>query len=259
MSSQSLHRIGHGGASALVPANTLESFDVARSIGIDMIEFDLRGWRGELVLAHTILDAPRPGNVRLDEALSYLASRRFAEIELNVDLKHVGCEAAVLDALRRHGLLARTLISCQLPAVVDRVRALDSHARTGISIGGRLARLSRRWTGWRAQVLAGLAGARRGCTASPPPIRACSNPRKGRSAAAIALWWSAVSDPASPSTPITIVIADDHQVVRAGLRLLLDAEDGFAVVADAGDVASTERRVAAFHPKVLVLDVNMPE
>src|ERR1035437_6969199 len=101
--------------------------------------------------------------------------------------------------------------------------------------------------------------ARRGCTASPPPIRACSNPRKGRSAAAIALWWSAVSDPASPSTPITIVIADDHQVVRAGLRLLLDAEDGFAVVADAGDVASTERRVAAFHPKVLVLDVNMPE
>jgi glycerophosphoryl diester phosphodiesterase len=160
MSSQSLHRIGHGGASALVPANTLESFDVARSIGIDMIEFDLRGWRGELVLAHTILDAPRPGNVRLDEALSYLASRRFAEIELNVDLKHVGCEAAVLDALRRHGLLARTLISCQLPAVVDRVRALDSHARTGISIGGRLARLSRRWTGWRAQVLAGLAGRR---------------------------------------------------------------------------------------------------
>jgi glycerophosphoryl diester phosphodiesterase len=160
MSSQSLHRIGHGGASALVPANTLESFDVARSIGIDMIEFDLRGWRGELVLAHTILDAPRPGNVRLDEALSYLASRRFAEIELNVDLKHVGCEAAVLDALRRHGLLARTLISCQLPAVVDRVRALDSHALTGISIGGRLARLSRRWTGWRAQVLAGLAGRR---------------------------------------------------------------------------------------------------
>ena len=77
--------------------------------------------------------------------------------------------------------------------------------------------------------------------------------------AAIALWCSAVSDPGSPSTPITIVIADDHQVVRAGLRLLLDAEDGFAVVADTGDVVSTERRVAAYHPRVLVLDVNMPE
>jgi two-component system response regulator NreC len=68
-----------------------------------------------------------------------------------------------------------------------------------------------------------------------------------------------VSDPASPSAPITIVIADDHPVVRAGLRLLLEAEDGLTVVGDAGDVASTERRVAAYHPRVLVLDVNMPD
>ncbi len=58
--------------------------------------------------------------------------------------------------------------------------------------------------------------------------------------------------------PITIVIADDHKVVRAGLRLLLEAEDGFEVVGEAGDVAGTERRVAAFHPKVLILDLNMP-
>jgi two-component system response regulator NreC len=67
-----------------------------------------------------------------------------------------------------------------------------------------------------------------------------------------------VGDPASPSAPITIVIADDHRVVRAGLRLLLEAEDGFTVVGDAGDVASTERRVATYQPRVLVLDVNMP-
>jgi two-component system response regulator NreC len=63
----------------------------------------------------------------------------------------------------------------------------------------------------------------------------------------------------APSAPITIVIADDHRVVRAGLRMLLEAEDGFAVVADSGDIASTERRVAAYRPRVLVLDVNMPE
>jgi two-component system response regulator NreC len=68
-----------------------------------------------------------------------------------------------------------------------------------------------------------------------------------------------VSDPGSPSAPITIVIADDHPVVRAGLRLLLEAEDGLTVVGDAGDVASTERRVAAYHPRVLLLDVNMPD
>jgi two-component system response regulator NreC len=58
--------------------------------------------------------------------------------------------------------------------------------------------------------------------------------------------------------PITIVLADDHRVVRAGLKLLLDAQDDFRVVAEAGDVAVTERRVAAYHPDVLVLDVNMP-
>jgi two-component system, NarL family, response regulator NreC len=58
--------------------------------------------------------------------------------------------------------------------------------------------------------------------------------------------------------PITIVLADDHQVVRAGLRLLLQAEDGFEVIAEAGDVATTERRVTAYHPRVLILDLNMP-
>ena len=55
------------------------------------------------------------------------------------------------------------------------------------------------------------------------------------------------------------MLADDHEIVRAGLRLLLDAEPGFAVVSEAGDVALTERRVAAHRPRVLVLDVNMPD
>ena len=61
-----------------------------------------------------------------------------------------------------------------------------------------------------------------------------------------------------PNAPITIVIADDHQVVRAGLRLLLEAEDGFQVLAEAGDVPTTERRLTAYHPRVLILDLNMP-
>jgi two-component system response regulator NreC len=59
-------------------------------------------------------------------------------------------------------------------------------------------------------------------------------------------------------TDITIVLADDHQVVRAGLRLLLEAEEGFRVVGEAGDVPTTERRVTAYHPRVLILDLNMP-
>jgi glycerophosphoryl diester phosphodiesterase len=153
-------RIGHGGASVLAPANTLASFDAALEVGVDMVEFDVRAWRGELVLAHTILDARQDRNLTFDQALQHLSARRFREIELNVDLKRLGCEPAVLDALRRHGLLDRTLISCQVSGVLDRVRELEPGARTGISIGGRFARVSRRWRDWRAQVLAGLASKR---------------------------------------------------------------------------------------------------
>jgi len=56
---------------------------------------------------------------------------------------------------------------------------------------------------------------------------------------------------------ITIVLADDHRVVRAGLRLLLEAQDGLQVVSEADDLHSTERRVAAYRPSVLVLDINL--
>jgi glycerophosphoryl diester phosphodiesterase len=153
-------RIGHGGASALAPANTLASFDAACEIGVDMVEFDVRGWDGELVLAHTVLHARRGGNVRLSDALTHLSSRHFKDVELNVDVKHVGCEAALLERLRHASLLERTLISSQVPAVLDRVRALEPRARVGISIGGRLSRLSRRWRDWRAGALAGLHGGR---------------------------------------------------------------------------------------------------
>jgi glycerophosphoryl diester phosphodiesterase len=153
-------RIGHGGASALAPANTLASFDAAHEIGIDMVEFDVRAWDGELVLAHTILHARRGGNVRLSDALAHLSSRRFKDIELNVDAKHMGCEAALLERLRHAGLLERTLISSQVPGVLDRVRALEPRAHVGISIGGRIARLSRRWRDWRAGALAGLQSGR---------------------------------------------------------------------------------------------------
>ena len=57
---------------------------------------------------------------------------------------------------------------------------------------------------------------------------------------------------------IRIVLADDHAVVRAGLRLLLDGEDGLEVVAEAGEIETTKRMVRGHRPDVLVLDLNMP-
>jgi two-component system response regulator NreC len=58
--------------------------------------------------------------------------------------------------------------------------------------------------------------------------------------------------------PIRIVLADDHGVVRSGLRMLLDSESGLEVVAEASDVSGARRYVRGHHPNVLVLDLNMP-
>jgi two-component system response regulator NreC len=57
---------------------------------------------------------------------------------------------------------------------------------------------------------------------------------------------------------INIVLADDHVVVRAGLRLLLQGEAGMHVIGEAGNVPDALRLVELRHPHVLVLDLNMP-
>jgi two-component system response regulator NreC len=57
---------------------------------------------------------------------------------------------------------------------------------------------------------------------------------------------------------LKIVIADDHQVVRRGLRQLFDAEGDIEVVAEAADAESALRYVLGHHPDVLVVDLNMP-
>jgi len=60
------------------------------------------------------------------------------------------------------------------------------------------------------------------------------------------------------STPIRIVLADDHSVVRSGLRMVLESEADLEVVAEAGDTEAAKRYVRGHHPDVLVLDLNMP-
>jgi two-component system response regulator NreC len=57
---------------------------------------------------------------------------------------------------------------------------------------------------------------------------------------------------------ITIVLADDHTVVRSALRMLLENEHGFEVLAEAGDADTAARYVLGHKPSVLVLDLNMP-
>jgi two-component system response regulator NreC len=63
---------------------------------------------------------------------------------------------------------------------------------------------------------------------------------------------------ASETSETTIVLADDHTVMRSALRMLLDAEDDFEVVAEAGTAEDAVRYVRGHKPTVLILDLNMP-
>ena len=56
---------------------------------------------------------------------------------------------------------------------------------------------------------------------------------------------------------ITVVLCDDHQIVRSGLKTLLDADGRFTVVGEAGDAAATLDRAREHRPQVLVLDLNL--
>ena len=57
---------------------------------------------------------------------------------------------------------------------------------------------------------------------------------------------------------VRIVLADDHAVVRAGIRMVLDENPGWEVVAECGDADTAARQVRGHHPDVLVLDLTMP-
>lgn len=57
---------------------------------------------------------------------------------------------------------------------------------------------------------------------------------------------------------IAVVLADDHNLIRTGLRTLLEAERGLRVIGEADDSASAAKLAAARRPDVLVLDLQMP-
>jgi glycerophosphoryl diester phosphodiesterase len=162
-------KVGHRGASALAPENTLPALALAVELGCDMLEFDVLDLvDGTLVLAHSLnlrevshgaargrvrrrsLESLRliaPNLPTLDEALAYCAAE-LPGVGLQLDLKRRGIERAVVDAVRRHDVLDRTWVSGvfaeALRVIADLEPALPrSHTlprdRLGISKRGPLA------------------------------------------------------------------------------------------------------------------------
>jgi glycerophosphoryl diester phosphodiesterase len=139
LTARALRRVGHKGADLIAPGNTLASFDAALAAGVDMIEFDAlpedrdAPATGRLLLAHDytcdLSAAPT-----LDEGLAHLGSDAFAGVELDVDLKLPGYEAAVVGALREHDLFERTLVTSMYMRSLVAVRALAPELRLGWSV-----------------------------------------------------------------------------------------------------------------------------
>jgi glycerophosphoryl diester phosphodiesterase len=113
--------IGHRGAAALAPENTLASLEAAVAAGVDCVEFDvIERADGELVLAHSAHETPE-GPLRFDDALAWF---RDQQVALNVDVKGVGFEERIVEALERHGLAGRAFVSTSRPPSVRRFAEL---------------------------------------------------------------------------------------------------------------------------------------
>lgn len=133
-------RVGHKGAGLVAPGNTKASFDAALEAGVDMVEFDVlaRDYHdpegSELVLSHDYEHLAKGPVLTLEEGLVHLADVTFADVHFNVDLKTRGYERRVVEALRRHDLVDRVLISTHHLESLDAVRELEPRLRLGWSV-----------------------------------------------------------------------------------------------------------------------------
>jgi glycerophosphoryl diester phosphodiesterase len=120
-------RIGHRGAAALAPENSLEAIGLAVELGCDLVEFDIHAVGNALVVAH---DKPASvdGLPTLDEVLELLGS---AGVGVHLDLKSQGVERPVAEALRRHGLVERTVVSSFRAPTLRALHSVEPKLRLG--------------------------------------------------------------------------------------------------------------------------------
>ena len=124
--------VGHKGAAALAPENTIASLEAALCLGVDIVEFDVCPGPTGLVLAHSVEELG-DDPVSLEEALGFVADRAHAQVGVDVDLKSLGDERVVVDALRRHDLVDRALVCSVFAESLRAVKQLEPALATGIS------------------------------------------------------------------------------------------------------------------------------
>jgi glycerophosphoryl diester phosphodiesterase len=157
-----LLRVGHKGADALVPGNTVESFAAAVEVGIDVIEFDVlrpRGdfpsadWRrapagpaagtGPLLVAHDwAAAARRERDLTLDAALDAFTRPPLDRVRFDLDLKIAGREDEVVAALEHRGLVERAMVSTMESSSVAWLR----DAAPGLERGWTVPKVSKDWS-----------------------------------------------------------------------------------------------------------------
>jgi glycerophosphoryl diester phosphodiesterase len=157
--------VGHRGAAALAPENTLRSFRAGVEAGADLIEFDVLGLAsGELVVAHSYdlhevthgaaegsfralsLDDVRviaPDLPTLDEALAFFVDEAPVT-GVHVDLKDGGAAEGLLAALRRFRVVERTIVSSFHRAAIRGLARTEPALRTGVSFPEDRLRISHR-------------------------------------------------------------------------------------------------------------------
>jgi glycerophosphoryl diester phosphodiesterase len=145
-------RIGHRGAKAYEPENTLRSYKKALEIGVDAVELDVRKTKdNQLVVIHDA-DVKRTTNGKglvneltleqikgfsaekgekiptLKEALDFLDKK----VKILIELKETGVEEKVLSLVRENGLQKNVIITSFLEDALRKIRELDNEVETGL-------------------------------------------------------------------------------------------------------------------------------
>jgi glycerophosphoryl diester phosphodiesterase len=137
-------RIGHKGADAVAPGNTLESFRAAVELGVDMIELDvLRNRDGEFVIAPDSGDAG--GCDTLAEGLDAFTRPPLDRVDVDCDLKLPGGEDRLAGALRDSDLPDRVMVSTMEISSLRRLREIEPALR----LGWTYPKVTRDWNGKR--------------------------------------------------------------------------------------------------------------